>query len=118
MMGQQQEIVAGSKTLLRRIVLAFLVAALMAAMALGGAGSAQAKVAAHCTGDGISFSDCAGGSGEQGGGGGGKVFTTNGTSTGGGSIFRGTGSGGGGRDFVTNFITGPQPCTSGKDAQR
>ena len=37
MMGQQQEIVAGSKTLLRRIVLALLVAALMAAMALGGA---------------------------------------------------------------------------------
>ena len=112
----------GGALVLRRMVLALLAAVLMTAMTLGEAGSAQAKEAAHCIGDQVSFSECAGGSGQRGGGGGGKVLTTVGgsTSIGGGSDFRGfrgTGSGGGGRNCSVILGT-PEPCESGKDAQR
>ena len=124
-MGQQETMTVAAEGkeggALRRIILVLTVAALMAAMALGGAGSAQAKDDAHCTGDGVSFSECAGGSGQRGGGGGGKErTTTNGaiTSTGGGSDFRGTGRGGGGRNCTTVGGGTQLPCESGKDAER
>ena len=93
-MGQQQEMVAGSNPLLRRVVLALsLVATLLAAMAVEVAGSAQAKEDAPCISDQVSFSRCAGGSGSKGGGGEGKVRADNGgtTSTVGGRNFRDTG---------------------------
>ena len=55
----------GGALLLRRMVLALLAAVLMAAMASGEAGSAQAKEDAHCISDQVSFSECAGGNASE-----------------------------------------------------
>ena len=47
------------------MILVVVAAAIMAAMALGEAGSAQAKEDAHCISDQVSFSECAGGNASE-----------------------------------------------------
>jgi hypothetical protein len=111
---------------MRRIFSVLAVAALTAAMVLGGAGSALAKERAHCTTnqeDPYELETCAGGSGEQGGGGGGQKETIAyrgedpyaDVTTGGGSNFRGTGEGGGGHICISSADGSVvYPCYFGK----
>jgi hypothetical protein len=112
MMGQhQQEIVTGSA--LRRMLLVFTVAAVMAAMLAMSA--VPAFAGGHCNRPTGEFTNCGGGEGEKGGGGGGHFFTDG--PQGGTSFVEsgndGPGGGGGGRCSVGDF-NGPQGCVGNR----